>query len=708
MSRLSGIIEKYCFTTLVLLYAILLTFYATLIYYFSYSIKIINNILYVEPILIMTGTVVATILAIFFSISIIVIQHAASNYTASIIDEYKYDYRTWYTFLFFIWNLILILISLNNRTKHHIINMTLITCTFTFLFLIVQFIHIINLINPRTIITLAKNDCIRNIKKIPSKLKSKIKSKKTNDLIEKMIMKDSFYEYYLFHTEKDLFLYSKNKILQIFDVIFKSSYRREIETSTIGLEAVSDISFNYIQIRKNDVTQEDEFLDYIYEKLLALSEIAITNKDLSLIQEIIKSFERIGVFTTSIKSIIVFGGPHHSTNMAIWHINSLGYKAAKIDFEDATLQSISSIQNIGVYSIINTKGDGLASEKIFELSLIGIVKSWVIVRRALNALKELLYTSVLNMINIHAEPTRILEHIDEITNKSINNNINYPAFTSLFPIMPQNSIQKIVWAAVHIKNDEYPKIETRGREEYSKEVISALFEKIGKISMIAGTKRNIMLLLYLLDNFLDMIVYLLKEELITYEENYDDVILNAIDPIKRTYFVLPDFNSMAPDSIVDSLTSIAISALNLNKYSITEKCVNSIYDICTFLIPKDEYGYDAARTAGRICVIGSFSLYKRNLKLVFKTIEMILLFDNNYLINSPNPRDRLHIRYMEGAHNRSISNHVVSSMHQRKYMELYKDITKNIIDKYSLIYEEKRKKEKDLILQDCFNILFNE
>jgi len=78
-------------------------------------------------------------------------------------------------------------------------------------------------------------------------------------------METPLYKQYLFHNEKELFKYSKQKILQIFDIIIKSNNKREIETSINGLRALSEISTNYVNIRKEDVTQKDEFLDYIYE-----------------------------------------------------------------------------------------------------------------------------------------------------------------------------------------------------------------------------------------------------------------------------------------------------------------------------------------------------------------------------------------------------------------------------------------------------------
>lgn len=58
----------------------------------GYILRVIFDASNVQSLLSMMGGVLATILAIFFSISIIVVQHAGSSYTASILAGYKSDF----------------------------------------------------------------------------------------------------------------------------------------------------------------------------------------------------------------------------------------------------------------------------------------------------------------------------------------------------------------------------------------------------------------------------------------------------------------------------------------------------------------------------------------------------------------------------------------------------------------------------------------
>ncbi len=253
---------------------------------YIYILKIVSDISNIQILLPAISAILATILAISFSISIVVVQNAASGYTPSILEMYKKDFRTLFFFFYYFVSLIFTVIALQ-LWDLYLVNMTIVMFFFSFLFLLLQFVHIIGLIDPRKIIEKAKKASIKSIKHIPSQIQSIIQHEKTSNKLEKQITRTPMYAHFLLHNNLMLLALSKQKVLQISDVIMKSSSRREIETSIEGFNALGEIAKHYVNIRKDDPAIEDAFLQYIYDELLTIFSIALDNKDIALMQEVI-------------------------------------------------------------------------------------------------------------------------------------------------------------------------------------------------------------------------------------------------------------------------------------------------------------------------------------------------------------------------------------------------------------------------------------
>lgn len=292
------------------------------------------------------AAIVATILGIFFSISIIVIQYAASNYTPSILQGYKMDFRTWFVFSYYLAFLIFIIIPLKYPTNNYLTTITIISFIFSFFFLASQFVHIINMIDPRNIIEKLKEQCLEDLKSVPSRLRSVIYEDKPKNKIEEELRKNPLYSHFIFHKNQELLVRSRKCVLQISDVILKASQRQEMETCIVGLKAIGDVVSAYVTIRRDDPTQEDEFLQNISVQLSAIFEIASENKDVPLMREIVSTFEEIGCLTTQIKSISMFGG-NQLTATSVWNIHDLGKKAIEKDFADVVARSLSALKKLG-------------------------------------------------------------------------------------------------------------------------------------------------------------------------------------------------------------------------------------------------------------------------------------------------------------------------------------------------------------------------
>jgi len=643
----------------------------------------------------MVGASLATILAIFFSVSIIVVQHAASSYTASILEGYKNDYRTWFVFFYYMGSLALTLVAVQYQDLH-IVNMTVVAFIFSFFFLSSQFLHIIDLIDPKMIIEKIKGQCLRDLNGIPSRILS-IQKRVPKNRFEAILSKSHLYPEFILHNERELLETSKERISQISDVILKASSRRELETGAFGFKAISEIVGSYITIRQDHATQEDDFLQYIYDQLLSISEIAFDNKDISLLQEIIKAFEEIGCSTTRIKLISPFGGPNLSTSIVISHICNLGSRAIQKGFFDVSAQAVSSIGTIGNLAIQKTQGDGLASDKILDIGKLAIGKGdWFVLGHAFAGLKELLVSAVLKRIDIHKEPSRILQNVEVLAALSTENSLLYNALlSSFFPVLPEFSIQKVSQVCFQIKNEKYPMIETSFREEYCKTVVSKLMRTLGKIAVLAAKKHSSLLLKRTVDYILKITMSMLKEKFKTIKEGFNNEILNVVNDLKSSclltasYAFDSDLHTSIPSDIVDMITSIAVCALEVGRLQVADHCLKALQHMSVTLVDRDKYGYDVARYAGRIGVIGAYALHKKEKNLSDKTTELLASFDRIYLQKSKSPHDGLHINEMRRLHKNFQNGSVPSEA--ELYGRLFKKVPLGVLDEFTGLYKKKRK-----------------
>jgi len=566
-----------------------------------------------------------------------------------------------------------------------------------FLFLSSQFLHIIDLIDPKMIIKKIKGQCLRDLKGIPSRIKS-IQKKKPKNRFEEVLSKSHLYPEFILHNEKALLASSKEKVSQISDVILKATSRRELETSVFGFKALSEIARSYITIRQGHATQQDDFLQYIDAQLLSISEIAFDNKDISLLQEIIKAFEEIGCSTTDIKPISPFGGPNLSTSLIMSHICSLGSKAIQKGFFDVSAQAVFSIKTIGALAIQKTNGEGLASDKILDIGILAIGKGdWFVLSHAFEGLKELLANAVFKRINIHKEPSMILENIEKLATLGTPSNLAYNALqSSFFPILPEFSIQKVSWICFQIKNEKYPKIETNPREEYCKTVMSKLMQTLGKIAVLAAKKRSLRLLRRIVDYILKITISMLKEKFITIKEGFSHEVLNVVDYLKSSYLLIASYafdsglHTSLPSEISDVITSIAIYALEVGQTEIVDHCLEALQHMSANFVGRDNYGYDVARCAGRMGIIGTYALHRKENNLSDKAAELLANFDQIYLQKSPSPHDRLHIDEISGLHKRFQTDPL--TFETEAYGSLFMKVSSKVLDRFTKLYEKKGRK----------------
>ncbi|MGD0177670.1 MAG: hypothetical protein ABSC50_12695 [Candidatus Bathyarchaeia archaeon] len=627
------------------------------------NLKVVGTIFAGDSLIDATLASLATIIAIYFSISILAVQNAASNYTASILEYYKKDAKSWMTYLFLMMGLSLSAFMLNQEASLVILasgqiisllNVSTVLLIASFFVLALQFVHICDLVNPRTLISNARSASIRDIRKAPSKVTS-IQDRTKMLGFEKLLPREFFQQFVFHQNEGTVLRVSHEKLLQIIDIVYKCAMKRETETYLAGFSAIADIAESYVSIRETDPSPDDKFLNEIYDKLLSVSKIAFDNKDTQLLQETIRTLEKVGISTAEIKPLSRISGSNQSTKLAIWHVHDLGEQAIRGGLWDGAAQAVLSIRNIGIQAIKQTGDESLASNRILPLGKGAIAgREWHLTNISISALSELLFQSVLAKTSIYADPTNIMEAIEQLGILALDKGLNEFALISLFTPVSQTSLGRTVYAALKVKNEEYPIIETAAREGYVKEVVSRLLECIHKIGLAASKNNSPVVLHNIFDCVAGIMDLLFKEKFTTAKDGFREELLEAIGTVSSSYIIRSgDIHPWFVWGGEDVLTELAFAALSQGQDEISTACEKSVLGIANTLIEIDKHGYDSPRLASRIAVIGVFALHKSNKGVAQECANDLAGFDKKYMKRSPSPRPMLHIKTMHEDYEKS-------------------------------------------------------
>jgi len=561
----------------------------------------------------------ATIVAIYFSIVILAVQHAAGNYTASILDDYKRDSSNWFTYTFLIGELVLCALMLKYESSSLILtsgksisflNFSLVMFVFSFVILTLQFLHIFDLVNPIRIIRKAQTVCVDKIR--PLEKYNVIEQSRKNQAIVKE---------------------THEKIVQIADILYKSSLKREAETYVASLSAFADIATQYSLVQKNIVSITDEFLNTVYEILLSASKIAFQNEDTLLFAELMKSIEAIGI-STLVKPSQTFGVASDAASLAVSHIHDIGFQALHRNLLDVAIQAIKSIKNLGTKSLEIEKTDSLAAEKLFHLgSSIIDTQDIYPIQITLNALKELLIHSVQGEVSVFMS-RQIMTPLCDLSVKAIDNKISYKAFSFLFPIKLENSLLTVVQEVLKVKNGTYPIMNTRKYEEYTREIVSELLVVIDRIAAKAAAKDSPVLLNQIVDCVGEIAKLLVNEKFKTYRDGFHDELMQAIELLSDWVIVRQRGMPRIAWDGSDPLTMLALVSVDYGLDNIATECEKAIMKKCVQLISVDSSRNYAPEFASRITVIGVYANCNGKTSLATHCVDDLVTFEGEYLNQS--------------------------------------------------------------------------
>jgi len=581
----------------------------------------------------------ASIIAISFSISILAVQHAASNYSPSILEKYKKDKQILFIFSFYSITLIFSTFSLTIGVDTR--SPTLYLFVFSLILLLVQFNRTINLMNPKNLVKEIENTALKNISKIPDKIHSeKVADPFMKNIKEKL--PNEFFSYKL-HSDESLLKETKDEIMRVVYIARKSILIGEKETSFACVNTIHSIVKSYIDIRKEDTTYDDKFIEFVFNQLIFLSDITIESRDEIILQNIIEGLEKIGSSACDIKTLGGMLKSNLSVGLAGRYIGDIGSKAYSKGLSDSTLQSVLSLQSLGIMSINKTKDDSLISEEIIKLANnIGIVQqNEFILRGAIETLVKLTIVSVLN----HYQRTEdIMEKMKDLIIRYIRAKFH---FMFLLPILNASeissfSVVRIADASIKILEENFPEIETRGREEWSKRNVSTLIGILKDIGIEAQIARNYAIISYIIEGLKDICLRCSNVKFKTYKDHFSEELLTASN-VLNSLFPYREDSSIMPAEISETLTLIAMSCINNGLKKTTVGILNILNNISKKLIQLDNSGSEPLKMVRWITVLGVYAIKKSLQDISVYCAKLMVEFDKEYKEKSPNPKKLEHI-----------------------------------------------------------------
>ena len=554
----------------------------------------------------------AAIVGLVFFLSILVIEHSASNYSATMLEFFKKDYFVWFSasyglftigfigstimfelngglasFVFFLWNLALLGIYLR---------------------------YTLDMVNP-----ISMNKKVRNVISKTFKKISKTVDRKTDDRIKNNSslyegLDSSMIRHKVIDSNKDLLDEVKKYERFLQYVILSTHEKQEYESTNAGLFSYPQIIKQYLQLNPNYFWPVDSFFEMIRERIKEYANEALKKDHPVFLTQIIESSIKVGSELTVIKNLDSPMANNEPLVHWIYALGGIGQKCIPLKNWEGVLQITRALGSLGTESVIKSGKDSQAGNQILEIGTFAIKKmdtfscitcvneAFRIFQERAKFLPDIMLDSDMEKLAKYASLAYRLPNAELVGN-------------SFF--FEQSGLNPFQYAVNAIRShntpfrsfeDELDKdFERVTRIKSLKKHISLIIDFTGKISHWSGN--NIILKIIIL--YLQETEKLFREPF-THEEEIETAIRG-----------LSSRNGKGNDDLAE-LTIICLE----NQYNDSAiKCIERISLIAKNMTKNDEHGYDSNRAIRKLNLIGCYLQMKPNNTVLNKIIEKIIEFD---------------------------------------------------------------------------------
>lgn len=455
------------------------------------------------------ATLLFAIIVLFVTLSMNVLVDISNKYSQRIMEIARKKIQGVLFFTFII--VILLLVSTEYLGGLEL----LVGITAYILILVIAgFRSITGLLDYDRVLKIIKKEDIKYINKI------EVSSGKSdeNDLMSQ-VLDESILEDIKFKLKFSLENIEEMYFLEIFDILYKSVENNNTIHTKKGLDTLIEIVESYVDSRKYRRIAEDGFIEYIYQKLVALANISINKENVFITNDIIKAIESVGSKTVEFEPIslqLIDNAPLG----AIYHLGDLGVRSSE-KLPDSVKQSLISIGNIGKLGAIRWQRSSIASDTIGKI--LSYNPDWFVYYHGVSALVSIINEEAKNHVN-EIQVSMEFEKLTKICSSAFD--LKFASNSLMGPLfgIGEVSLHKIVENIIGLIKVEFPEIETHGREKYVKSVLKEIIDLFRKVKAKSFETNDYRLSPFMNKEIEKIIDILSKEKLETYPKNFSNEI----------------------------------------------------------------------------------------------------------------------------------------------------------------------------------------
>lgn len=572
----------------------------------------------------------AAIVSIIFALSLIAIQHSASNYSATMLDFFKKDHFVWFTagyglftigfmgstimfnwnlaffsFILFLWNLALLGIYLR---------------------------YTLDMVNPKSMINKIRHNIAKTFKKVLKKINKTANYRIKNNSIYRNI-DPSMVKSIVIDSDKDLLNDVKKYETSLQYVILSAHKKQEYESTNEGMLSYPEIIKYYLLLNPNHYWPDDLFFELIRERIKEYAKDSLKNDDMVFLKQIIDASIQIGYEMTVIKNLDSPMANNEPLAHLIYALGNIGEKCISLKNWEGVLQITRALGSLGTESMIKSGKDNQAVNQILEIG-----KSVLIKKDTFSCFTCINQTFKIFQKRALFPPDMMLDSDFEKLEK----------FTSISYLLPQSNLfgNSFFFEGSGINPVEYAKnainsckknlseeteITRRSwRIQNLKKHLSLIINFVGKINHWNSSNMLMKIIILYIQTTQQMF-----HEPLTHEEEIE----NAINGLSSA--------SGKGNAYLAELTLICLE----NHYDDSAiKCIERISLVAKNMMKNDENGYDSNRAIRELNLIGCYLQLYPNNNILDKVIEKILEFDEQFEGQYTHPaRDELSLDLEEWA-----------------------------------------------------------
>lgn len=576
----------------------------------------------------------AGIVGIVFAISILVVQHAATNYSPTILSSFKKDEQVWFSLAYGLFTIVFMSFTMIFSWQLIILNMFFFICTLGLL--AVYFFATFDKINPISIISKIRKSMILELNLISPKLKNIAIQQHQNDTTDmyKLLLKDvPDIVHYAILSKGTPDLLSKVKTLEntLRQIILDAVKKGEYQTSREGLNIYPALITDYLKLIPNYSWHNDKFLEEILQNMDVLSSKAIKDEDIIFIKDLIDCLKNSGI--AFIETIPRIGGTFETNqpaSLCLFYLKKIGKKAIEIPLYDTTASAIQSIGDMGVLLSVKYNNDHIASANTMELANVAITqKDFFIPSIAAQKSFQIVQALTYGLTNSsHVKPR--IEDLSKFLQAFMASKINDMQLMDLFTDIAYHGAIPCVKTAILIKNGKFEMMETRSREKNSKEIVSSLISLVGNTGLVAMQNGRISFALACADCLFSISVLCIPEKFKLFKQHFQDELKQIISYLMGLNFFARTLKSPFDTDITRSIVDIALLSMLNELPDIVTLIIDKIYDSSIKIFDTDQYGYDSIRNFYKLDFLACYAVSTSNSILLEKIAKTYLEFNKQY------------------------------------------------------------------------------